>query len=124
MFHGVVCLHFAWCGRDVSVHDGVGGKLLGCVRDGVVVALCPRCAVAFLSTRCQLCEGVVPKISLMMMMRMELTVVGMIGGDCDDESCARGLDVQVLERVARVRARGGASAAVVRSRDEVAICCR
>ena len=34
------------------------------------------------------------------------------------------MDVQVLERVARVRARGGASAAVVRSRDEVAIRCR
>ena len=34
------------------------------------------------------------------------------------------MNVQVLERVARVRARGGASAAVVRSRDEVAIRCR
>ena len=80
-----LCVVWASCQRDVSVHDGVGGKLLGCVRDGVVVAICPRCAVAFLSTRCQLCEGVVPKISLMMMQ----TVVVMIGGDCDDESCAR-----------------------------------
>ena len=34
------------------------------------------------------------------------------------------MDVQVLERVARVRALGGASAAVVRSCEEVAICCR
>ena len=43
----------------VSVNDGMGSELLGCVLDGTVVTLCPRCAVAFLSTRCQLCEDVV-----------------------------------------------------------------
>ena len=48
---------FAWCVFVVSVHDGMSGKLVERVRDGAVVTPCPRCAVAFLSTRCQLCEG-------------------------------------------------------------------
>ena len=87
LFHGVVCLHFAWCGRDVSVHDGVGGKLLGCVRDGVVVAPCPRCSVAFLSTRGQLCESVVQVNTVVLLCCVVMTLFDV--EDFTDDSAGR-----------------------------------